>query len=172
MLIKSQRLAQGFTLIEVLIAMIIVTFGMLGVASLHLVSLENTHSAHLRSQAVIISDDLIERLRSNPELLAYATTNIIDNKNSYTETSTCYSAAGCVPTLLVESELAKWVATLPRLGDTTSTGESAPPVHVLLTHQADQLFKLKITWQNKQWKSNTSKREHSDSNYEFLVALN
>jgi len=145
---------------------------MLGVASIHIVSLENTHSAHLRSQAVIISDDLIERLRSNPELLTYATTNIIDNKNSYTEVSACYSVAGCTPALLVESELAKWVATLPRLGDTTSIGTATPPVHVLLTHQANQLFKLEITWQNKQWNSGTNKREHSDSNYEFLVALN
>lgn len=60
-----QPAAGGFTLIEVLIAVIILSIGLLGLASLQAHGLKNNHSAYLRSQAVTYGYDISERMRAN-----------------------------------------------------------------------------------------------------------
>jgi type IV pilus assembly protein PilV len=55
----------GFTLVEVLIALVILSIGMLGIAALLLNSLQSSRTALLRSQAVVLASDLAERIRSN-----------------------------------------------------------------------------------------------------------
>ncbi|MEE4361500.1 MAG: type IV pilus modification protein PilV [Pseudomonadales bacterium] len=58
---------QGFSLIEVLVAVLIVSVGILGVAGLQLVSLQNNTSALLRTQAFQAAYDIIDRARANPD---------------------------------------------------------------------------------------------------------
>jgi type IV pilus assembly protein PilV len=55
----------GFTMIEVLVALVILAVGILGVASLQGNALRFTHNAQLRSQAIAIAQDMVERLRTN-----------------------------------------------------------------------------------------------------------
>lgn len=52
----------GFTLIEVLIAMIILAIGLLGIAGLQVNALHRTNEAYLLSLAVIEFDEMMERL--------------------------------------------------------------------------------------------------------------
>ncbi|EAR20898.1 type IV pilus modification protein PilV [Nitrococcus mobilis] len=59
------RPSGGFTLLEVLIALLILSVGLLGVAGLQLTGLRSNHSAYLRSQATILAYDLLDRLRAN-----------------------------------------------------------------------------------------------------------
>lgn len=56
---------RGFTLIEVLITLIVLSIGLLGAAGLEITSLRNTHSSYLRSQAVGLIDDMADRMRAN-----------------------------------------------------------------------------------------------------------
>lgn len=56
---------RGFSMIEVLIALIILAVGILGVASLQGNSLRFTHNAQLRTEATSIAQDMAERLRTN-----------------------------------------------------------------------------------------------------------
>ena len=56
----------GFTLLEVLVTVIIMTIGMLGVAGLQLASMRSNHSAYLRTQATIAAYSLIDRMRADP----------------------------------------------------------------------------------------------------------
>ncbi len=60
----KQQLA-GFTLIEVLIAMLILSVGLLGLAGLQATGLKTNHSAYMRSQAVAYGYDIIDRMRAN-----------------------------------------------------------------------------------------------------------
>lgn len=55
----------GFTLIEVLIAMVILAFGLLGLAGLQAASLNNNQSAYNRSQATQLAYDMADRIRAN-----------------------------------------------------------------------------------------------------------
>lgn len=55
----------GFTLIEVLATVLIMAIGALGVASLQLAGLKYTSGSYARTQAVILADDMANRLKSN-----------------------------------------------------------------------------------------------------------
>lgn len=60
--------AAGFSLIEVLVAVVILAIGLLGIAGLQATSIRNNNSAYLRSQATILAYDIIERMRANNTL--------------------------------------------------------------------------------------------------------
>jgi type IV pilus assembly protein PilV len=73
----------GSSLIEVLVAMVIVSFGLLGVAGIIGNALKNSHSSYGRSQASWLANDIVDRMRANriaaesvgkPYDIVYATT--------------------------------------------------------------------------------------------------
>lgn len=57
--------AKGFSLLEVLIAVLIIAFGLLGMAALQLKTVQNSHSAFQRTLASIVAMDASERLWIN-----------------------------------------------------------------------------------------------------------
>jgi type IV pilus assembly protein PilV len=59
------RKPAGFTLLEFLITLLIVTFALLGIAGILANSLKNDQSAYFRSQAVLLAADVIDRMRAN-----------------------------------------------------------------------------------------------------------
>ena len=61
-----ERTSAGFTLIEVLIALVVVSVGMLGVAGLYIHGLKAGRTAMYTLQAVTIAGDVADRIRANP----------------------------------------------------------------------------------------------------------
>lgn len=55
----------GYTLIEVLVALVIVSVGLLGMAGLQITALKQNQNAYLRSQAMIAAADIVDRMRAN-----------------------------------------------------------------------------------------------------------
>lgn len=55
----------GFTLIEVLVALVILSVGLFGVASMQLNSLRGNHSAYLRSQGLQYAYEVLDMMRAN-----------------------------------------------------------------------------------------------------------
>ncbi len=55
----------GFTLIEALVALIVLSVGLLGVAGLQLAGLRYTSSAASRTQASYLVNDMMDRMRAN-----------------------------------------------------------------------------------------------------------
>lgn len=55
----------GFTLVEVLVTMVILSVGLLGIAALHTASLRNSLDSALRSQASALAADIADRMRGN-----------------------------------------------------------------------------------------------------------
>jgi type IV pilus assembly protein PilV len=56
---------RGFTLIEVMVAVVILAVGLLGMASLMARSQKSNESAYSRSQATLMAYDIVERMRTN-----------------------------------------------------------------------------------------------------------
>lgn len=55
----------GFSLLEVLIALLILSIGLLGIAALQTVSLRSNHGAYQRSQATFLAYGIIDSIRAN-----------------------------------------------------------------------------------------------------------
>lgn len=55
----------GFTLLEVLVAILVLSIGLLGLAGLMASSIRNNHSAQQRTQATWLAYDVIDRMRVN-----------------------------------------------------------------------------------------------------------
>ncbi|MGY1424264.1 type IV pilus modification protein PilV [Lysobacter sp. A289] len=64
-LTSHRRKQSGTSLLEVLIAVLIMAVGMLGMAALQAVTLKNSNSSTARSQAVMQTYSLFDRLRLN-----------------------------------------------------------------------------------------------------------
>ncbi len=60
--IKNSR---GFTIIEVLVSMLILSFGVLSLGVLQITALQNTQGGYLRSQATILAYDIVDSMRAN-----------------------------------------------------------------------------------------------------------
>jgi type IV pilus assembly protein PilV len=56
---------RGFTLLEVLVAVLVLSIGLLGLAGLMASSLKNSHSAYQRTQATWLAYDMLDRMRAN-----------------------------------------------------------------------------------------------------------
>jgi type IV pilus assembly protein PilV len=56
---------RGFTLVEVLIALIVLSIGMLGIAALYLESVRANRTALYRTEAVNLAADMADRMRAN-----------------------------------------------------------------------------------------------------------
>ncbi|HKE93394.1 MAG TPA: type IV pilus modification protein PilV [Povalibacter sp.] len=61
----SRSRSRGFTLVEVLVTVVVISVGLLGVVALQVITLRNNHQSYLRSQATVLADDIVDRIRSN-----------------------------------------------------------------------------------------------------------
>jgi type IV pilus assembly protein PilV len=109
---------RGFTMLEVLISIVVIAFGMLGVAGLQAFALKNSQGASYRSVATVLATDLIDRMRANP---IAATNNSYANGTSQgtaAQSTACLTSAGCASAQeLAANDLFEWqaliAATLP-----------------------------------------------------------
>jgi type IV pilus assembly protein PilV len=91
----------GFTLLEVLIALMVFSLGLLGMAGLLAVSVQTNHSAYLRTQATFLAQGMADRMRANNLGLwnnGSATASAYDgtyNSSTAGAASTCLGSASC-----------------------------------------------------------------------------
>ncbi len=77
----------GFSLIEVMVALLVLCAGVLGMVALQTQGLQLSQSANQRSAAVMLAQDLVELMRSNPDAALNAA-------ELFSSTSGYYKAAG------------------------------------------------------------------------------
>ena len=92
----SRSFEKGFSLLEVLVAVVVLAVGLLGIGGLQVLSLKNNHSAHLRSQATYLAYDILDSIRVNPDGIASYATLATDapaaNQSCETVSSNCTTA--------------------------------------------------------------------------------
>ena len=103
---------KGFTLMEVLIALAVLSIGLLGMAGMQLFSMKSSHSAYLQSQASYFAYDLIDKMRANP--VGFGNGNyesaLSTIPGSFTNCQT--TTATCSPDQLAAFELTQWKCAL------------------------------------------------------------
>lgn len=104
---KGMKSQNGFTMVETLVALVVLAIGLLGIAALYLNSLQAGRSAIYRTEAVNLAADLADRIRSNRTALA-AYANVFTDAPA--DVAACYTTAGCTPAQLAASDLNRWKA--------------------------------------------------------------
>jgi len=90
----------GFTLLEVLVAIVVLSLGLLGLAGLQAATLRNNQIAYYRSIAIQQTYDMADRIRANQAgAVAYALGTGVDNG--------CVSSA-CNPQDMAETDIFQW----------------------------------------------------------------
>lgn len=103
--------AAGFTLLEVLVAVVVLSIGLLGLASLQVNGLQFNHSAYLRTQATLLAEELADRMRANrPGFIANNYDNPVAALNA-----PCRAAAGCTVAQMAQNDIAEWQQALAAL---------------------------------------------------------
>ncbi len=76
-----KRSVQGFTLLEVLIALVVFTVGLLGLLGLQMTSLKLSHDSLLRTNATLLAKDMADRMRANPVEMRQGLSGAYHNPN-------------------------------------------------------------------------------------------
>lgn len=97
--------ARGFSLLEVMIALLVLSIGLLGLAGLQTLSLKFNHQSYERTQATLLIYDIMDRILSNP--LAAQAGNF-DSVPAASLASAYPSAASCQTTGCSTSALANY----------------------------------------------------------------
>lgn len=145
---STSREQRGTTLIEVLISLLILAIGLLGMAGLQTVSLRNTQSAYIRTQATLLSSDVVERIRANLQAVEAGDYN---NNTGAVEDS-CKTVAGCGAGAMAGNDIAEWkIALQTNLPSGTGTVcvDSSPDDGTPLAPACDALglvYAVKIWW--------------------------
>jgi type IV pilus assembly protein PilV len=84
----SPRGQRGFTLIEVLVTVVLISVGLLGVAALQLTTLRANQESYARSQAGVLAADILDRMRANPLAFRGGAYDVTWNGTSATTTPT------------------------------------------------------------------------------------
>jgi type IV pilus assembly protein PilV len=79
--------ARGFSLVEVLVSIVILSIALLGTAGLTAASLKSTNSSYYRSQATVLADDILDRMRANVMVARGGTYNITGDPPVFTAAS-------------------------------------------------------------------------------------
>lgn len=123
--LKQQR---GFSLIEALVAFLVLSVGMLGIASLQVISLKAGAAAVNRSMVVIKVEEILERIRNNPtQVSSYATASATGANQGCNDYSTVTS---CTPARMALDDTYRWIedlkARMPNTSVTASIQVIAP----------------------------------------------
>jgi type IV pilus assembly protein PilV len=107
-MLRSGRDIAGATMIEVLVSLLILSIGLLGMVGLQTSSLRNTQSAYFRTQATVMAEDIMERMRANPQAVRagayHATSGQCNNA--------CLTVAGCSAAAMAQHDLGEWLDAL------------------------------------------------------------
>lgn len=101
--VSSER---GFTLIEALIAFVILSVGLLGIVSLQSIAKTSQHLAVQHTRAVTLADAIVERIRVNPTAMATYNIGLSPVGDGTRASQDC--SAGCTPAELANHDLWAW----------------------------------------------------------------
>ena len=119
----ARRRAGGFTLIEVLVTIVVLSFGLLGLAGMQLTSLKNSRSSVLRSLAMQHAYDMADRMRSNLAAVGAGSYDM-STPGAGTNTAACLTTAGCTPAQMAGQDIYEWQQALS--SSTNAAGNGLP----------------------------------------------
>jgi type IV pilus assembly protein PilV len=146
--------SRGFSLIEVMVAVLVISIGLLGIAKMQALALSSTGSARLRSLAALEASSLASTMGADrtywlatPAAGAHFTvtvqgTAITSPDTTLTATQSCVNGVVCTVAQMASFDLQNWVANL----STLIPNEGATVDCFLPTAASPTTCTITITW--------------------------
>ena len=106
---KTHSRQSGFTMVEVLVALVVLAIGLLGIAALFLNSLQAGRTAIYRTEAIELAADLADRIRMNRTAQAAYDSAFADVEVA---APACATTGGCTDAELAATDLSTWKAAI------------------------------------------------------------
>ncbi|BAU47704.1 type IV pilus modification protein PilV [Sulfurifustis variabilis] len=146
----------GFTLVEVLIALLVLSLGLLGLALLQVQAMQLNTDGYLRTQASMLAYELIDRIRANPKAASYYhipdETAINSKKGAYDScaASTCKcDAVVCDSNTMATYDVGKWYQDQARIlpqGNERSTVTKDGNQYTIVMRWMERDFAVQQEW--------------------------
>lgn len=115
--LPRQQINKGFTLIEVLVAFIVLTVGLLGTVALQSSAKKASYDANQRSAALALANDIVERIRSNDSVNLVNQYDVDFNFQTALPNTNCMNAV-CSSDQIAQYDILQWQKAL-RVADNT-----------------------------------------------------
>jgi type IV pilus assembly protein PilV len=144
-LAPARAFEAGFSLIEVMIALIVLAVGLLGLAAMQSFSLRYNNQSYQRSQATAAIADMVDRMRANPAGVR-AGVYVLATTSTPPAAATDCNATSCLTASSVASfDMNQWIAfiTRPQVLGPTATGR----IESVVTADPVYRYRITVTWQ-------------------------
>ncbi|WP_196801170.1 type IV pilus modification protein PilV [Thioalkalivibrio sp. ALE16] len=121
----NQRRHSGVTLIEVMVTVLVLSIGLIGLASLQGNALKANHSAYMRAQATILAYDMLDMMRVDRSVAL---------QQAYDGTFTAPPSGNDLPS----SELNRWITDIQ---NTLPASQAA-----IVTDSSNNIVTISVTW--------------------------
>ena len=148
---------RGFTLLEVLVSLVILVFGLLGLIGMQAFTQVATFESYQRGQAIILAQDMAERLSTNRVAAGcYAITTSASAGTPYAGSGaaapTCTASVGTAATrAIATADLGAWHNALTGAAEQTGGGASVGAVvgaRGCITYDATtNSYRVAVAWQ-------------------------
>lgn len=144
---------KGFTLIEVLIAFIILSFGLLGAVALQAKAKQASFDSMQRAAAVALGNDIIQRIRANdsPQLATHYK-QTLTSETPIASSTTCFSGS-CTAAQIALLDIEQWKRAIRARENTGSLDDATVcinPAGVAGTGGKAFNLEVVISWQGRQ----------------------
>lgn len=132
-------IAKGFTLFEVLIALLILSIGLLSLAGMLSTGLHSDGGAYIHTQATLLAADMAGRMRANEAGVAAGDYKSFDGTVTGSPPN-CVTTGptGCSPSGMAEDDLSQWAAEL---------ANRLPGGKGTITQESDGVtYKIDVQW--------------------------
>jgi type IV pilus assembly protein PilV len=128
----------GMALLEVLISIVVLSFGLLGLAGLQIAGMKSNQTAYLRSVATAAAYDMADRMRANMAGVKAGNYDSITATIPASPSTTC-TGSGCTPAQLATFDATNWLFSYALPGGTGNVTKKAN----------SNLFVISVNWTEK-----------------------
>tara|TARA_R110001583_G_scaffold26571_7_gene95839 strand:- start:6200 stop:6730 length:531 start_codon:yes stop_codon:yes gene_type:complete len=158
LLSPARKQQTGSSLLEVLIALLIMAIGLLGLASVQIISLKNLNNSQFRSLATAYAYEMAERMRSNRPAVSAGSYDTID------ASATDPGCTSCTSTQIAQLDAYQWNQSI-----SSSVASGGLPTGNGTVLKNGSVFDIKVSWQEQQ--QNSDGGIIDDANFTLSVQL-
>lgn len=142
-LLHITRPTDGYTLIETLISLFLLTTALLGLAAIYAISLKSSHGVTMHDLATLQGVDMVERVRANPSAVDAGTYPALSGEPSGTDCTTAH----CNPENMARFDVREW---------NQQNASMLPSGNGAISNVAGGMYKVTITWDDRDTTSSYS----------------